>query len=325
MRETQDEFVSTRQARWDELDRYLATGGALHRLDGESIARFASLYRSLCTDLMRARGSGYAPSLVDYLDGLAARAHSALYGAKPIRLPTLWRYVMHEFPVALRQNHRFFWLSLALFCVPCAIGLVLAFGSPESALHIVPAGQLQGMVDAYSTGFDDGRATGLDAGMAGFYVYNNIGIAFRCFATGILYGAGSIFFLVYNGLIIGTVTGYVSQAGFGGNILTFMCGHGPFELTAIIISGQAGLRMGYALIETGGRTRVGSLRLAAPDIARLIVGAAVMLLIAALVEGFWSPSAAPPLVKWVFAGAFTVLVAGFLLFAGRPQAAEAGS
>jgi uncharacterized membrane protein SpoIIM required for sporulation len=178
------------------------------------------------------------------------------------------------------------------------------------------------MVDAYSEGFDKGRATGVDTGMAGFYVYNNIGIAFRCFATGIFYGAGSIFFLVYNGLMIGTVTGFVSQAGFGHNILTFMCGHGPFELTAIIIAGAAGLRMGYALIETEGRTREGSLRAAAPDVARLIVGAAVMLFFAALIEGFWSPSAAPPVVKWFFSGTVSLLVIGFLVLGGRGYTTE---
>jgi uncharacterized membrane protein SpoIIM required for sporulation len=317
MRETQDEFVSKRQPRWNELDHWLGSGKALHRHEGETIARIATLYRSLCTDLMRARGSGYAPSLVDYLDGLAARAHGALYGAKPIRLPTLWRYVSYEFPVALRRNWKYFVASLLLFGVPLALGIVIAMTTRDGALEIVPAAQLQGMVDAYSSGFDDGRATGIDAGMAGFYVYNNVGIAFRCFATGILYGAGSIFFLVYNGLVIGTVTGYVAQAGFGGNILTFMCGHGPFELTAIVISGAAGLRMGYSLVDTGGRTRVGSLRQSAPDIARMIVGAAVMLFIAAGIEAFWSPSAAPPPVKWAFSAAFSILVTGFLVFAGR--------
>jgi uncharacterized membrane protein SpoIIM required for sporulation len=234
----------------------------------------------------------------------------------------LWRYLLVEFPVALRRNWKFFMMSLALFGVPLVLGIIIALTSEEGALQIVPAAQLQGVVDAYSQGFDEGRATGVDAGMAGFYVYNNVGIAFRCFATGILFGAGSIFFLVYNGLVIGTVTGYVAQAGFGGNILTFMCGHGPFELTAIVISGAAGLRMGYALVDTGGRTRIGSLRASAPDIARMIVGAAAMLVIAAAIEGFWSPSAAPAPVKWTFSAAFSFLVVGFLLFAGRGSHVE---
>jgi uncharacterized membrane protein SpoIIM required for sporulation len=153
--------------------------------------------------------------------------------------------------------------------------------------------------------------------MAGFYVHNNVGIAFRCFATGILFGAGSLFFLVYNGLVIGTVAGYVTQAGHGGNILTFMSGHAPFELTAIVISGAAGLRMGYSLIATEGLTRFASLRRAAPEIARLVVGAAVMLVIAALIEGFWSPSSIPATIKWVFSGVGWLFVITYLGFAGR--------
>jgi uncharacterized membrane protein SpoIIM required for sporulation len=208
-------------------------------------------------------------------------------------------------------------MSLALFGLPCAVGLFTALTNPEAAVYFVPAAMLEGMADAYSQGFSEGRASGVNAGMAGFYVYNNVGIAFRCFATGILFGAGTIFFLVYNGLMIGTVTGYVMQAGYGENILTFMCGHGPFELTAIIIAGAAGLKMGYALIETGGRTRIGSLRHQRKDIYRLVVGAAVMLFIAAAIEGFWSPSAAPAMVKWVFSAAFSALVIGFLVFSGR--------
>ncbi len=317
MQQSKDEFVARNQSRWTELDRLLGTGKALYRRDGATIARVAALYRSLCTDLMRARGAGYTADVLGYLDGLAGRAHNALYGAGPLRFPALMRLVAVEFPRAFRDNFRFAAVSLALFFVPCLIGLIGAVTSRDLAVEVLPAGVLEGMVDAYSGGFEAGRATGVDAGMAGFYVYNNVGIAFRCFATGILFGTGSIFFLVYNGLMIGTVTGYVAQAGFGGNILTFMCGHAPFELIAIIIAGAAGLQMGYALVDTGGRTRIGSLRHQAPDIARLIVGAAVMLVMAAVVEGFWSPSSVAPPVKWAVAAVFTLLVVAFLSFAGR--------
>jgi uncharacterized membrane protein SpoIIM required for sporulation len=180
------------------------------------------------------------------------------------------------------------------------------------------------MAHAYSQGFAAGRDAGTDTGMAGFYVYNNVGIAFRCFATGILLGAGSLFFLVYNGLVTGTAAGYVMSVGHGANIWTFMCGHAPFELTAIVIAGGAGLQMGYALVDTGGLTRTGSLRRAAPKIAQQILGAAAMLLVAALIEGFWSPSSLPAQIKWSASGVFTVLVVLYLSLAGRaPRTAAA--
>jgi uncharacterized membrane protein SpoIIM required for sporulation len=107
------------------------------------------------------------------------------------------------------------------------------------------------------------------------------------------------------------------SAGYGGNIWTFMCGHAPFELTAIVIAGGAGLQMGYALVDTRGLTRIGSLRRASPSISRQILGAAAMLLIAALVEGFWSPSSLPAPVKWTASGVFSVLVVLYLSLAGR--------
>lgn len=319
--ESQDAFVRARQPRWAELDRLL-DGKLLHKQDGATIARVASLYRIVCGDLMRARGARYTPDLVAYLDRLVSRGHNAIYATRSTRLPTFLRDIFFAFPQTLRRNWVFFALSSALFCIPLLVGLVGAYTSRDFATEVIPASQLQQMVENYSTGFDDGRATGTDTGMAGFYIRNNIGIAFRCFATGILFCIGSVFFLIYNGLVIGATTGFVSAAGYGHNILTFMCGHAPFELTAILISGAAGLQMGWALVDTKGLTRVGSLRAAAPDLARLIIGAAFMLLIAAFVEGFWSPSSVPPQVKWSIASLLVLLVAGYLAFAGRGREAR---
>jgi uncharacterized membrane protein SpoIIM required for sporulation len=156
--------------------------------------------------------------------------------------------------------------------------------------------------------------------MMGFYVFNNVGIAFRCFATGILFGLGSAFFLVYNGALTGAVMGHVIRVGGGYNILTFISGHGPLELGAIVISGAAGLEMGRSLVVTEGRTRLASLWAARQSILYQIVGAACMLFLAALIEGFWSPSAAPREFKWGV-GAFSLLLLTLYLgFAGRtPQ------
>ncbi len=317
MSESQDEFVAQRHQQWTELDRLLSAGKQLHKFDGRTISRAASLYRSLCNDLMRSRSAGFTPDLVGYLNSLAGRAHNALYGARPFQLPQFARSLLLDFPRAFRRNIKFFWLALLLFSVPCAIGVLGALNNPDFAAEVVPAEQLQQMVDAYSAGFAGGRSEATDSMMAGFYVYNNVGIAFRCFATGIMFGVGSVFFLIYNGLTIGTVAGFVAQAGHGRNILTFMCGHGTFELTAIIISGQAGLLMGYALVATEGRTRLGSLRLHALEIVRLVLGAAVMLLIAAGIEAFWSPSSVPDEIKWLVAAMLMTLVVLYLTLAGR--------
>ena len=320
----QDVFVRQRQAEWRELDMLLGQDRELTSHDGPTISRIASLYRALCNDLVRAKSARYSPDLSGYLNAIAGRAHSALYGARPIRAFGVVNLVLREFPAALRKNWRFFLLATALFVLPWIVGQWGTMAEPSFAKHVLPAGVLEGMAQSYSKGFEEGRGAGVDSSMAGFYVRNNVGIAFRCFGTGIVFGLGSVFFLVYNGLLMGTITGWVWNAGYGGNILTFMCGHAPFELTAILISGTAGIRMGYALVATGGRTRIASLRASAREIGALIVGAAVMLVIAAGIEGYWSPSPLPAPVKWAASAVFTIAVASFLIFAGRKKRAPFG-
>jgi len=311
----QDDFIAARKAEWSELEG-LVGEGPLFRLPAPAISRTGALYRDVCADLMRARSAGYDSELVAHLDGLVARAHNLLYGARPPRFGYLARLILGGFPRALRANARFFAVASGLFLIPFGLALVATVVEPAFAAAVLPKSALEASARAYAEGLA-GRESGVDATMAGFYVRNNVGIAFRCFATGILFGLGTVFFLVYNGIVMGAMIGWVVYRGHGENIFTFVCGHGPFELTAICIAGAAGLQMGYALVRTGGRTRLASLRAQAPTVGAIIGGAALMLLVAAGVEGFWSPSAAPAPVKWVVAGIFTLLVAAYLAFAGR--------
>lgn len=315
--QSRDEFVAQRKARWEELDGLLAIDRPLYRRDAAVITRVAALYRAICSDLMRARSLGFAHDLVDYLNRLASRAHNALYGPKPFSVKGVFQFLLAGFPRTFRKNWRPMLLSSVLFYLPLLLSLAATVFDKRFALNVLSPEMLEQMAEAYSVGFADGRSVGQDSSMAGFYVYNNVGIAFRCFATGILFGAGSLFFILYNGVVLGAVFGYVIASGHGVNILTFCCGHGPFELTAIAISGGAGLKMGYSLIATGGLTRLGSLRSQMGELAELIMGAAVMLLIAAAVEAFWSPSSLPNEVKWAFSFVVSVLLVAYFALAGR--------
>lgn len=315
---SRDRFVLERQLRWNELEAYLGRG-PLHRLCPGEIRETASLYRAACADLMHARALSFGTDITGYLDTLVSRGHSALYGPRPYSLTSARHLLLVSFPRTLRRHARLFAVATLLFVVPLVVGWVLARRSEDFAFAVMPKGALEQAAAAYSKDFSGGRDAGTNASMAGFYVQNNVGIAFRCFATGVLFGAGAVFFLFYNGLAIGTTFGFVTRSGGGGNILTFACSHGPFELTAIVIAGTAGLLMGHALIATGGRTRWGSLRARSRELGDLVLGAAAMLLVAAAIEGFWSPSGVPPQVKWAFSGVAVTGITLFLTFAGRSR------
>jgi uncharacterized membrane protein SpoIIM required for sporulation len=314
---TRDQFVAERQPDWNTLERLLGKS-PLHRLPAPEISRLAGLYRAACTDLMRARALSLGTDITAYLDALVSRGHSSLYGPRPYSLAAAADLLLVAFPSTLRRNARLFAVAAALFFVPLVVGYALSLRSEEFAFGVMPRDALRDAAWSYTKGFG-ARTAGTSASMAGFYVQNNVGIAFRCFATGVLFGTGSVFFLFYNGLVIGTTIGFVSRTGGGENIFNFICGHAPFELTAIVIAGTAGLRLGHSLIATRGRTRWGSVRAASRELGDLILGAAVLLLAAAAIEAFWSPSSLPAPVKWTFAAVAAAAIPTFLLVAGRTR------
>ena len=311
-------MMEEREPAWKELDQLLSHRG-WRRATAAEISRGATLYRQLCRDLSRAAQLGLPPDLIAYLDSLVSRAHSAFYANAGVVWRSWTSLLLSRFPREVRRNWAGMALSAGLFLVPLIVTLIRSAESRAFAAQMLPIEMLENMAEAYAGDLSLGRTTDANAAMAGFYVYNNVGIAFRCFASGILFGLGSAFFLVYNGAVTGAVVGYVTGAGAGANILTFVCGHAPLELTAIVIAGGAGLRMGWALLDTDGIGRLAAVWRERAAILAQVLGAAVMLLLAAAVEGFWSPSAAPAQVKWAVGGVIFVGVTAFLALGGRKQ------
>lgn len=315
-----EELVRSRRDRWNELAKLLSKAEAVRGpqvLGPAGVKEMAELYRALAGDLMLVRREKLGADLERYLDNLASRAHNALYAGTSVgnRL-NLWNLFL-DFPAALRRNLRFFLIATALFYVPGAVAGYAAYADESYALAVMSSGQLQQMEEMHSKGHKDGRAADTNAGMTGFYVWNNVGIAFRCFATGVLFGLGPVFFLLFNGLMMGVVVGHLARTGYGENIFSFVSTHAPWELTAIVISGAAGLQMGFALVATHGRTRAGNLQAHGLEVLRQVAGAAAFLVVAALIEAWYSPSSLPPMVKYYSGLVGWIIVFGIIAFGGR--------
>jgi uncharacterized membrane protein SpoIIM required for sporulation len=154
--------------------------------------------------------------------------------------------------------------------------------------------------------------------MFGFYIYNNISIAFKIFGSGILIGAGSLLMLAFNGIFVGAAEGHIINVGFKETFYSFVSGHSSLELTAIIFSAQAGLLLGYRLFVTRGLSRGASIREAGKTALPIIGGSAVMLVLAAAVEAFWSSRhEILPEVHYAFGILVALLLVLYFLFSGR--------
>jgi uncharacterized membrane protein SpoIIM required for sporulation len=330
---TEAAFAGRRQRDWSTLDALVRTAqssGGLRRLRAHQVAQLSPLYRDVCADLSRAQAARYGAPLVDYLQGLTAAAHAVLYGQAKRRWPagqtrgSALRVALEAFPRAVRRHKVAMLVAFALFFGPFVGGLIATLAHPSFAVRIVPESELRPLVEAYRHGFESGRSAGVDAAMAGFYVQHNIGIALRCFATGLVFGVGSAFYLVENGLSTGAIVGYVASQGAGANILTFVVGHSSLELGAIVLAGGAGLALGWSIVAPGERTRVASLQAAAQSVVVVVFGAAAMLGMAAAVEGFWSASSVSSGVKRVVGGVLFFIVVAYVFAAGRGSADAGG-
>jgi uncharacterized membrane protein SpoIIM required for sporulation len=321
----QQQFESENQPLWDEIESLmndLQLKPRRRQMSRKQHLRFPFLYRQLCSHYALARSRGFSPALVEQLHGLVLHGHPLLYRFKG---GWGWRtlyFMFYGFPRAVRHNKGYFLISLLTFLLPALIMGAACYLNEDLLYTIMSESMVAQMEQNYDPANDrPGRSAERDSEtdfvMFGYYIRNNIGIGFRTFATGVLFGVGSLFLLIYNGLAIGGVAGHLSQLGYHDTFWPFVSGHGSFELTAIVISGAAGLILGHALLAPGQQTRLQALKKGAVNALPLVIGAALMLFIAAFIEAFWSSSAAVVATKYSVAALLWLVVVVYLVFTGR--------
>jgi uncharacterized membrane protein SpoIIM required for sporulation len=315
----EQQFAARRSLSWAWWDAWLASRQAGTGLpdDGGDIA---SRFRRLCHDLALAQDRNYSLELVNTLQARVLGAHQAIYGAAG--RPSLgWRaFIARDLPRLVREEWRLVTAAAILLLAPLAIMTALVIAMPAVAdlvLDLDTRVQLEGMYDPHAAGSRVRGAT-QDWQMYGFYIANNVRIDFQCFAGGILFGAGSVFFMLANGLMIGAAAGYVTSVGGGVPFWSFVAGHSAFELIGAILSGASGLMLGRGLLSPGVWPRRHALALEARRAVPLLLGAALLTALAAIVEAFWSPlTVVPPPAKYAVGIALWALTVLYLVRAGR--------
>ena len=316
----QQSFEARGSERWRQFEALLAKLDARER---EAAPGFPALYRRVCQDLALARDRQFSRQLVERLNRLALRGHEHLYQARGPTRRQLADFVAHGFPAAVRGEWRLFLFNSLLFY---GAGLTLALlivAQPELAYSFLDTqtlADLESMYDQTNGRVGVPRDASSDVAMFGFYIWNNISIAFRTFAAGLAFGLGTLLIVVFNSIFFGVIFGHLTQAGSLVPLSSFVIAHGSFELTAILLAGVAGMRLGLSLVAPGNRSRLQALRDAGRRALPIVYGAGGMLLIAAAIEAFWSPRMLPLEIKYGVGAAMWVLVFGYLLLAGRARA-----
>ena len=318
----QASFEAEHAADWQAFEKFLDGAEPPPFPPAEMPAR----YRRLCQSLALATDRQYSPELIDRLNGLALRGHHALYRNRRRDTRAVREFLLGGFAALVRKEWKLVTAAALLFFGPLLVLIAVLQRYPEFVHYLLPPEQIAQFQHMYDPA---GKRVGMrDADtnlmMLGFYIWNNVRIGFQTFAGGLLAGVGSVWFLAANGVIIGSVAGYLTQIGYAATFWSFVAGHSSLELLAIVLSGAAGLRLGMAVIAPGERSRKSALVAAAKPAVRIMYGAAIMFFCAAAVEAFWSPLTAVPMqTKFAVGIAGWVVVLAYFLFGGRRAGSRA--
>ncbi|MDR2072242.1 MAG: stage II sporulation protein M [Spirochaetaceae bacterium] len=315
---TQGSFIKRRENDWKELERVIRGGGKVVK---QRASWFPQAFRLLTGDLNTARSHGFDPALIERLNRLVIEGNQLLYGREPFSWKSLENFIFRSFPRAVRIHWRSFWACFLIFFGLAAFTALVCLRFPGFVYELLPRQTVMDLEEMYNPRGEyylSPRNVNTDADMFGYYIYNNISIAFQSFAGGILAGIGSLFILAFNGIFIGAAAGHIIHAGFQDTFFSFVIGHGGFELTALIFAAQGGLILGYRLFITQGLTRGESLREAGKTALPIITGSALMLVIAAAIEAFWSSRhEIPGIFRYGTGMGIILLLTLYFVFSGR--------
>ncbi len=313
-----DRFINQRKNAWQRLEELLALldRASLRRLQREEVRELGRIYRRTASDLAIARAESRDPRLVNYLNSLVIRAHGRIYRADAQGGKRIRNFFARELPRTFRRTWRYTALSFSVFFLFGLLSFVATRYDPEFSELVGVSPAFRELNIETKTHWWENLNNANQVG-ASVILTNNIQVTIYTFAFGAMFCVGTIFFLAFNGANIGSVLALTYRAGFGNDLLTFMVGHGVIELSCIFIAGGAGLLIGSALIMPGDLSRADALKTRGMEAVRLMLGVAVLLVIAGIIEGFISPAPINPVIKFSIAGLTGVALYSYLLLAGR--------
>ena len=318
-----DHFIEKHKTAWQRLEDLLKLldSSSLRRLHREEVRELGRIYRRTASDLAIARAESRDPRLINYLNSLVIRAHGRIYQADAQGGSRIKEFFTRELPQTFRRTWRYTAVSFGVFALFSVIGFVGTKYDPEfSELVGVPASFREGYIETKTRWWEDLNEAN-QVGASSIFTHNIL-VTIYTFAFGALFGVGTIFYLAFNGAAIASVLALTYRAGFGNELLTFMVGHGVIELSCIFIAGGAGLLIGSALVLPGDLSRADALKSRGKDAVRLMMGVAVLLVVAGTIEGFISPAPISPKIKFSIAAITGLALYSYLLLAGREDTKE---
>jgi uncharacterized membrane protein SpoIIM required for sporulation len=285
-------FRAEREGDWRRLEALLAKvgKGSARSLNDEELLAMPVLYRQALSSLSVARATSLDQSLVDYLESLSSRAYFFVYGTRSTLFERVGSFFAREWPTAARALWRETLVSFLLTLAGVLAAYFLTRHDPDWFSAFVPGDLANGRGPSASTEamratlYNDNAGKGLSV-FAAFLFTHNAGVAIFAFALGFAFGLPTAMLMAYNGCMLGAFLAVFAMRGLGFEAGGWLAIHGVTELSAVILAGAAGLRIGWTLAFPGDLSRPVAMAQAGRQAATLMGGVVVMLFCAGILEG----------------------------------------
>lgn len=316
-------WLEKRKPYWTRLEQLLdqSARDGLRRLGRSELRELGLLYRQIAADLAALREDRGSVHFARYLNQLLARAHNIIYSARKTSPRAILEFFAVTYPRVFRKNWGFVRIALLIFAISGVVGAALTLQDPDFKLKILGPQMVQTIEKREMWTHS---IVGMKPQASSAIMTNNIGVGFMAFAMGITGGLGTIYMMVFNGLLIGVIGMACHLSGMSLKLWEFVAPHGVLELPAIFLAGGAGFRVAAGLLFPGYLPRRESLVRAGTEGVQLLLGTVPILVIAGTIEAFVSPTSLATGLKFTMAAALFALLNVYLFGVGRAKA-KAGS
>ncbi len=318
---TLDSYVHENNAEWLRLEE-LVDKAQKHRrkIPSDELDELVMRYQRASAHLAHVRTTYADPEITRRLTRVVAGARAVIYGGQAQAGGALRTFFSSTFPAAVWSARIFIAIATVALFAP-AIATAAWIANSDAALEASGPPALR---EAYvQEDFEAYYSSEPAAEFATSVLVNNIQVSFLAFVIGIAFAVPTILILAFNGANVGVAAGLFYAAGEQAKFWGLILPHGLLELSAIVVAGGAGLRMGWSIIDPGDRTRVAALAEEAKRAASIVMGLIVVFIFAGLIEGFVTPSSLSTLARITIGAIAFVAFWAYVLLLG-PQAVARG-
>jgi uncharacterized membrane protein SpoIIM required for sporulation len=312
-------FMRKHQPLWHELERRIVTmSRRAARPSADDIERFAALHKKASSHLAYLYTHHPAHEATVYLNKLIAKSANLLYRDQWSSTESLRAFFRTGLLLMLRARGRFIGAAAALLLFGFLSGFLAVWNDPLSLPAIVPP-EYAGVDPSQITEQREHLQSSI---LSASIMTNNMQVAVLAFASGITLGIGTLYLLIYNGILIGALAAVYHHAGEGYAFWAYILPHGVIELTAIFIAGGSGLYMGYVILVPGPFIRKFRFLTATKESVQMLIGTVPLFVVAGLIEGYITPTHLSPEIKYAVAALTLALLAVYYVYGVKKVAAS---